>query len=198
MDIERTLQSVGERGITAKYFNTHEEAVDYLKNEIKGKTVGFGGSMTVKEIGLMEALEEENTLLSHWKDSRPDIREDAERAQVYISSANAIAESGEIVNIDGYGNRVVGTLSEKETVYIIAGINKICRDLNSAVWRARNIAAPKNAQRLKRNTPCAVNADKCYDCRSKERICNAVVISLGKMRAVEHMELILIGEELGL
>lgn len=198
MDIEKTLKSVNERGITAKFFQTHEEAVNYLQNEINGKTVGFGGSVTTKEIGLIEALEKQNTILSHWSTASSEIREDASHAQVYISSANAIAETGEIVNIDGYGNRVVGTLCKKESVYIIAGVNKICSDLDSAIWRARNIAAPKNAQRLGKNTPCAVKADKCYDCRSKERICNGIVISLGKMRAVGHMELVLIGEELGL
>lgn len=198
MDIEKTLLNIRERGIDAKYFPGRKEAIAYLKSSINGKNVGFGGSMTAKELGLFEILGENNTILSHWSGSTTDVREDASRAQVYISSANGIAETGEIVNIDGYGNRVVGTLSEKESVYIIAGINKICVDLEGAIWRARNIASPKNAQRLGKNTPCAKKADKCYDCRSAERICNGMVISMGKMRAVRHMEVIIIGEELGL
>ena len=196
--IYKTLKSIRERGIDSKYFPCRDEAVAYLKSSIDGKTVGFGGSMTAKELGLFEILRDNNTILSHWSGSSTDIREDASRAQVYISSANGIAETGEIVNIDGYGNRVVGTLSEKESVYIIAGINKICPDLESAIWRTQNIASPKNAQRLGKNTPCAIKADKCYDCRSPERICNGMVISMGKMRAVGHMEVIIIGEELGL
>jgi L-lactate utilization protein LutB len=198
MNIEKTLKSIKERSIEAVYFKSGDEAVEYLKNEIKGKTVGFGGSMTAKELGLFEALENENTVLSHWVGSSSDIREDATRADVYISSANAIAETGEIVNIDGYGNRVVGTLSEKEAVYIIAGTNKICPDLESAIWRARNVASPKNAQRLGKNTPCAKNADKCYDCRSPERICNGMVISMGKMRAIGRMVVVIIDGTYGL
>lgn len=197
MDIEKTLKSIRERGIAANYFETGREATEYLQKEIRGKTVGFGGSMTAKEIGLPEALANENTIMSHYTGSSSDIREDATRAQVYISSANAIAETGEIVNIDGYGNRVVGTLSKKESVYIVAGINKLCDSLESAIWRARNVASPINAKRLGKKTPCAAKGDKCYDCRCPDRICNAMVISMGKVRAVGHMEVVLIGEELG-
>lgn len=198
MDIEKALENIRKRGIEAVYFDTAAQAAEYLAGEISGKTVGFGGSVTAQQLGLFDLLGKKNTVLSHWTDSSPDIREKAEAAEVYISGANAIAETGEIVNIDGYGNRVAGTLSKKEAVYFIAGVNKLSPDLESAIFRARNIAAPKNAQRLGKKTPCAIKADHCYDCRSPERICRGLVITMGRMLAVDRMEVVLIGEDLGL
>lgn len=198
MDIEKTLQNIRKRGISAKYFSDRDEVVEYLKSSIKDKTVGFGDSMTAEELNLFEVLGENNAVLTYFSDLSINTEEYASRAQVFISSANGIAETGEIVNIDGYGNRIVGTISEKDSVYIIAGINKICPDLESTVWRVRNIAAPKNAQRLGYNTPCAKKGDKCYDCSSPERICNGMLITMGKMSAIGYMEVIIVGESLGL
>ena len=101
-----------------------------------------------------------------------------------------------MVNIDGKGNRISESLYGHEKVYFIIGANKVMPDLQQAIDRARNIAAPKNAQRLSCKTPCAVKADRCYDCSSPGRICNGMVIYFGKMTSCE-MEVILIDEALG-
>ena len=119
----------------------------------------------------------------------------AQDAQIYLSSVNGLAESGEIVNIDGRGNRISAIMFGQEKVYLIVGINKLASDYEGALYRARNIAAPKNAQRLHRNTPCAVKADRCYDCKSPERICRGLFVLWEKPFGMD-MEVILINEEL--
>ena len=117
---------------------------------------------------------------------------------MYISSVNGLAETGEIVNIDGTGNRVVGTICGHEALYLLVGVNKIAPDYDQALWRARNIAAPKNAQRLKRKTPCAEKGDRCYNCSSPERICRALTVLWKKPNGIPYAEVILINQELGL
>ena len=121
----------------------------------------------------------------------------AAAADVYLLSANAIAENtGEILNIDGTGNRVASSLFGHRKVYLVAGRNKVSPDYDSALWRLRNVVAPKNAQRLGRKTPCAAKGERCYNCDSPERICNGLVVLYKKMRAMD-MEVVLIDQELG-
>ena len=117
-------------------------------------------------------------------------------AQVYITSVNGLAETGELINIDGAGNRVAGTLFGHEKVYFVVGRNKLAPTYDQALWRARNIAAPKNAQRLKCKTPCAVKGDRCYDCKSPDRICRGLVVLWEAMMGME-MEVVLVDEDLG-
>jgi len=185
------------RGFTVKTFSTGEEALSYLSGEIKGKTVGIGGSATLNKLGAFEELGKNNLVVWHWKQPADQAREIAAATDVYLTSANAIAETGEIVNIDGYGNRVASTLYGHQKLYIVAGKNKLAADLEKAVWRARNVAAPKRAQQFKAKTPCAANADRCYDCRSPERICRGLVILWGPAMSTPT-EVILIDEDLGL
>ena len=116
---------------------------------------------------------------------------------MFISSANAIAETGEIINIDGRGNRLAGQVYGRKTVYIIAGTNKICPDFESAGFRARNTAAVQNCKRFPAKTPCKID-DKCHDCRSPERVCNAMLVLWGPMMDMEKVEIVLIDEELGM
>ena len=109
-----------------------------------------------------------------------------------------MAKTGEIVNIDGMGNRIASTVFGHKKLYFIVGKNKIADDLDGAIWRARNIAAPLNAKRFNVKTPCVAHGGgKCFDCKSPERICNGMVITMGKMSGVGEMEVVLIGEELG-
>lgn len=197
MDIEKTLENLRQRKFQAHFFDTRKEAADYLCREIKNTTVGIGGSKTLEELDIYGRLAENNRVFWHAVTPGQETTDAACSAKVYLSSANAIAETGEIVNIDGRGNRVTATLYGPEKVYIVAGVNKLAPDLDSAIFRARNVAAPKNAQRLKKDTPCAEKADKCYDCRSKERICRGLVILMNAMLGVGSTEIILIGEELG-
>ena len=199
MAFEELKKRLEQNGFVVSVFATGAEAADYLDREIDGKTVGIGGSMTLAEMGMSDRLAKHNTLRSHWV-TEGDIEEAMRQAmttEVYLLSANAIAEnSGEILSIDGTGNRVSSSLFGHKKVYFVAGKNKISPDYESALFRLRNVVAPKNAQRLKRNTPCAANADKCYNCNSPERICNALVVFYKKIRSMD-MEVVLIDEELG-
>ena len=198
MDVQRTMDSLSRKGFAVRYFETAKEAADYLSGSIWGKTVGIGGSVTIEQMGLYDRLSEHNTVHWHWVTNDQETRQAATNAEVYLSSANAISETGEIVNIDGSGNRVAATLYHHERVVFVAGVNKLAPDLESAMFRARNVAAPLNARRLKFNTPCAVGKEmKCYDCASKDRICSGIVTLVWPMRSVGVTEVVLVGEELG-
>ena len=113
------------------------------------------------------------------------------------ASANAITENGEIINIDGAGNRVAAASYDKERLYYVVGMNKIVPTLEDAMVRARTIAAPLNAERLHRDTPCAGKPGKCYDCSSPERLCRNISITLGKMLSIAAAEVIIIKQNLG-
>ena len=196
-DFETVKKNLEARGYAVRVFTTGKEAADYLDAAIDGKSVGFGGSMTLDQLGLYDALGKHNTVVWHWKQEAGLARREAMFTQVYLTSANGLAETGEILNIDGIGNRVAATLFGHEKVYFVIGRNKLAPTYDEALWRARNIAAPKNCQRLGLKTPCAVKADKCYNCSSPERSCRALVVLWEKPRDMEAMEVILIDEELG-
>lgn len=193
-DFKLLTQNLEQRGFTVSHFSTAQEAADYLDGQIDNCSVGFGGSVTVKEMGLYPRLASHNRTLWHWEGAALT---DQLTTDVYISSVNGLAETGEIINIDGTGNRVASTLFGHKRVYLVVGSNKIASDYENALWRARNIAAPKNAQRLGKNTPCAAKADRCYDCRSPERICRGLVVLWEKPESCQSMEIVLIDEELG-
>lgn len=194
--LKKVLES---NGFAVSVFATGEEAAAYLNREIDGVTVGMGGSMTLTELGLKDSLSAHNILFSHGYtpcDAR-EVQDLAARADVYLLSANGIAaDTGAILNIDGNGNRVSSSLYGHKKVYFVAGKNKISPDFHQALWRVRNVVAPKNAQRLHCNTPCAAKADRCYDCASPERICRALVVFYQKVRSMD-MEVVLIDQELG-
>ncbi len=187
-------------GYTVSCFETASEAVRYLDSQIHNQTVGFAGSMTLEKMGLYELLSTHNQV--HWHHRIPEgktskeVRLEANEAPIYITSANAIAESGEIVNIDANCNRVASIFYGHEKVYFVVGENKIEKDYDSALYRARNVAAPLNAKRLGVKTPCAVKADRCYDCKSPERICRGLSVLWGKPMTGEF-EVILVHENLG-
>ncbi len=198
MNLETLQKNVEARGFTYRYFDTAAQAADYLVESISGKTVGFGGSVTLLDMGVYERLEEKNDVAWHWKTPGPETMAKASAAQVYLTSVNGIAETGEIINIDGTGNRVAATLYDREKVYLVAGVNKVAATYEEALWRARNIAAPLNARRLKRKTPCAMKEEmKCYDCKSPERVCNGLTVLWRKLGGVKACELVLIGQEMG-
>ena len=168
-------ESLKEQGYIVNIFSNKEEASEFLNGELDNKTIGIGGSQTVEQMKLYDSLAVHNTV--YWHDHKPEemtvmeARQAAFRAPVYISSVNAVSLSGDIVNIDATGNRVAAISFGPVDIYFIIGSNKITDDYESAMYRARNIAAPLNARRLNRNTPCALKADKCYDCSSPDRIC---------------------------
>ena len=199
MAFEELRAKLEKNGFTVQVFSTGEEASAYLNREIDGKTVGMGGSMTIAQLGLKESLSAHNTVFSHgFTPCGPkEVQALAANAEVYLLSANGIAAgTGEILNIDGTGNRAASSLYGHRKIYFLAGKNKISPDFHTALQRVRNVVAPKNAQRLGRKTPCAAKGDRCYDCDSPERICRGLVVHYRKMSSMD-MEVILIDQELG-
>ena len=164
-----------KKGYGVSIFDNKEADENYINSQIHQKTVGLGGSVTIHQMNLFAMLSDHNVV--YWHDEKPsdmsimETRTAASRAEVYISSVNGISEEGEIVNIDNTGNRVAAISYGPLKIYLVIGSNKVTPNLESAIYRARNIAAPLNAKRLNRKTPCAIRGDKCYDCKSPERIC---------------------------
>lgn len=200
MDFTNVAKALTARGFKVSSFETAKEAAEYLNSQIDGATVGFGGSITLEELGLYALLSGHNTVFSHWHlpegGDAASLRAQAAGSEHYLLSANGIAETGEIINIDGTGNRVSSSLYGHKKVWFVVGSNKLAPTYDEALWRARNIAAPKNAQRLGVKTPCAVNADRCYDCKSPQRICRGLVVLWEAIRSCET-EVVLVDEPLG-
>ena len=201
MNVAKTMENLKKRGFTVSYFDTAAQAADYLDRSIDSQSVGVGGSVTLRDMGVYEKLAAHNEVFWQWYapegTSQEETYRKAERADVYLSSVNAIAETGEILNIDGTGNRVAATLYGHKKLYLVTGINKIAADYDAALWRARNIASPQNAQRLQKKTPCALRGDKCYDCSSPDRICRGLVVLWEPVKGIGETEVVLIGETLG-
>jgi L-lactate utilization protein LutB len=203
MDIEKLLTNLRKNRYEATYFATKEEAAAYLNQKIDGKKVGLGDSLTLNALGLYESLSKHNEV--HDVQNSPenhglafaDYAKATLLTDIFLTSVNAIAATGELVNMDGTGNRVAASLFGHEKVYFVAGVNKVCENLDKAIWRVRNVAAPQNCHRKHKKTPCAVKGDHCYNCSSPERICNGLLIEFKKMSNMD-MEVVLIGEELGL
>lgn len=199
MNIEKAIASLKKNGYEVSYFEKSAEAVQYLKDTIKNKTIGFGGSQTLTDLDLRHVLAENNTV---WVPDFPKEGEnffttamDSLTTDLYFLSANAMTEDGEMVNIDAGGNRIAGSAWGHKKVYFVVGTNKIEEDLEKAIWRARNIASPMNCRRFGLKTPCAVGELKCHDCRAPQRLCNGMLIYLRNMGG--EAEVVLINEELG-
>ena len=194
-DLTKTVQNLEQRGFVVHCFDTAEQAADYLDQQIDQTSVSFGGSITAQQMGLYPRLAAHNQAIWHWEGGSAL---DAMTTDAYITSVNALAETGEIINIDGVGNRAASTLYGHQKLYFVVGRNKLAPTYEEALWRARNIAAPKNAQRLGRKTPCAIKGDRCYDCKSPERICRGLVVLWEPMMGMEQTtEVLLVDEELG-
>ena len=200
MEFQTIKTNLEALGYKVSCFDSAAEAADYLDHQIDGMTVGFGGSVTIGQMGLEEKLSQHNTVIWHHNIPKGQptrsVRLEAARAQVYISSVNGIAQTGEIINIDATGNRVAAITYGPERIYLVVGENKIAPDYEAALWRARNIASPKNAQRLGVKTPCAEKGDKCYDCKSPGRICRNLSV-FWSAPVASNIEVLLIHEELG-
>ncbi len=200
MDCNRIIKSLEHNRYKVSYFETSTAAAEYIAENVKGFTVGFGDSVTLATMNLAERLSAHNAVIDPANYTGVAFSEIALKTlttDVYITSVNAAAETGELVNIDGAGNRVAGSLYGHQKVYFVFGTNKIEPTLDKAIWRARNIAAPQNAKRLDYKTPCAVKGDRCYDCSSPHRICNTLNIYLKNMEDGAG-EVIIIDENLGL
>jgi len=197
--IERTLKALKKNKIDACYYERSEAAVAALLDEIKpADTVGIGGSVTVSSLEIpQKLLARGNKVYFHWLEApekRAETRKKAVQADVFLASGNALTEAGELVNIDGTGNRVCGMIFGPKKVIIVCGINKLVKNLDEALKYIKSNTY-KNARRLNLKTPCAVTGN-CNDCDSPQRMCNVTTIIHRKPMETE-LKVILIGEELG-
>lgn len=199
--IERTMENLRKNGFCVKYFEDSQSAKEAILDEVApDQTVGFGGSMTIADLGIYEALKDRgNHIYWHWKagegEDRKKLLKKAAASDVYFSSTNAITECGRLVNIDGTCNRISGMLFGHDKVIIVAGVNKITRSLDEALIRIKNVAAPANAKRLDLKTPCA-ETGKCMNCDNPHRICKATLI-IDRQPGAVPITIYLINENLG-
>ena len=198
---ERMIKNLKRRNMEAFYCPTAKEAVKKVSELIAdGSSVTCGGSMTIRDMGIPQALKERGTLEVLDRDVVTDreevvkIYERAFTADVYLSSANAISEDGVIVNIDGNGNRVAAiTWGPKKVIFII-GLNKVAQTVEAALARARSTASPINAARFDIKTPCQTDG-VCHNCNSPESICNYVHFLRNSPHG-KHV-VVLVGEDWG-
>lgn len=184
-----------------KIFDDVNSANEYIISLIStNKKVGIGGSQTVRESGLLEKIKSySNEIVTHTHDmdvqTRINVWLKAQQADFYLASPQAVTLNGELVFLDAYGNRVSAVIYGPKKVILICGYNKIVKDIDAGIYRARNIAAVKNNIRLGRENPC-VKTGKCEDCNSSTRICNVLVILYKKPTFTDY-EIILVNQDLG-
>lgn len=195
------VKNLQGRGFDACYCRSGEEAREKALEWIKeGSSVAWGGSMTIRDIGLTEAVNKGNyQAIDRDAAETPEEKQkaamDALSADYFLTSANGVSEDGQLVNVDGNGNRVAAIVFGPKYVIVVAGMNKVVRTAEDAMVRARTVAAPLNQQRFLKNTPCTVTG-VCGDCKSPECICNQL-LTTRNCRPAGRIKVILVGEELG-
>ena len=200
--IERVIDALNKNNMNGYIVNSKEELIDKIIEIVKeGSKVACGGSMTLFETGVIEHLRSGRyDFLDRYKEGLngeeiKNIFRQSFFSDAYFASSNAITENGEIYNVDGNGNRVAAILYGPDKVIIVAGINKIVKDLDEAIKRNRAVSAPANAKRLNKATPCT-RVGYCMDCKSPDRVCReyTVIKSQGNK---ERIHVIFLNEELG-
>ncbi len=195
---QKVIKGLESRNMSGYYAATKEEALKKALELIpEGSSVTMGGAMSAHEIGLVEAVKNGNYNFID-RDATEDKRAAmlaAYDADVFLSSANAMTEDGVIINIDGNSNRVSAIAQGPKKVLFIVGMNKICNDVDGAMKRARNVAAPINAQRFGLSTPCA-KTGACMDCKSPDTICCQFLITRFS-RHEGRIHVILVNDNLG-
>lgn len=198
----RVAAALQKRNMEAYYCPTAAEAVEKVLELIPaGDVVSWGGVATVDELGIKGRLRSRNQPVidrdtARTPEERTAMLHQALTCDTFLMSSNAISEDGQLVNIDGMGNRVAAMCYGPRQVVVIAGMNKVLGTLDDAIARARNIAAPANAQRFGIKTPCGLTG-QCGDCTSPDCICSYVVVTRYSM-VHERIKVILVGEDLGL
>ena len=195
---ETVLKGLKSRNMSGYYAHTKEEALKIALELIpEDSTVTMGGAMSAREIGLVDALQKGNYTFID-RDNYEDKREAmllAYQADVFLSSCNAMTQDGVLVNIDGNANRVSAIAQGPKKVVMIVGMNKICDDVDGAMKRARNVAAPINAQRFGLQTPCT-KTGTCMECKSPDTICCQFLITRYSKHA-DRIHVILVNDALG-
>jgi len=201
--IARAMENFGRRSFATHYFETSSDAADFFFSEIlPGESIGYGGSDTARQLGIMGRLRSEGhnlldrSTFGHSYDEQLDIRRRTLSADVFIASSNAVSMGGSLVNIDATGNRVAGLSFGPRRVFLFIGRNKLCDDLDSAIHRAKNVASVSLAIQLGKDTPC-VKTGRCHDCASPDRICS-VLSMIERCEPPGRISLLFINEDLGL
>ena len=195
------VKNLKARHFDAYYCASSQEALEQVLALIPaGSKVGWGGATTARQIGLIDAIHRSDyTAIDRDLCSTPKGKAQAARecldANVFITGANAISMDGQMVNIDGIGNRVAAIIYGPDSVIVVAGMNKVAENLDSAVHRARTVAAPINSQRFGGDKPCIVSG-VCGDCKSSDCICNQIVITR-HCRPAGRIKFVIVGEDLG-
>lgn len=195
---QKVIKGLESRNMTGYYAADKEEALKKALEIIpEGASVTMGGAMSAREIGLVDALKDGNYKFidrDNYEDKRAAMLA-AYDADFFLSSANGMTDDGIIVNVDGNSNRVSAIAQGPKKVLFIVGMNKVCSDLDSAMKRARNVAAPINAQRFNLETPCS-KTGKCMDCKSPDTICCQILITRFSRHA-DRIHVILVNDNLG-
>ena len=197
----RVVKNLESRNMEAYFVKTKEEALKKALELIpEGSSISWGGTASAKEIGLLDAVHEGNYEVYDREDAQtPELKnESAHKAldcDFFIGSTNALAENGVMINIDGNANRVAAFAFGPKNVLLIVGMNKVVKSEEDAMSRARNEAAPINAQRFGLDTPCSKNG-MCYDCKSPDCICCQILITRYS-RVAKRIKVILVDENLG-
>ena len=200
--ITRTIQAINKNNMNGYYAKDREELIRIIEDIVsENSLVSCGGSMTLFETGVMEHLRSGRyKFLDRYKEdiTREEVVnmfKESFFADAYFTSSNAVTENGELYNVDGNGNRVAAMLYGPEKVIVICGVNKIVKNVEEAIKRNRECAAPINAKRLNKETPCS-KVGYCMDCKSKDRICNEYTL-IKRQNRKERMHIIFLNENLG-
>lgn len=200
MDFHEYIDHLNHRRFLAEFCATPEEAKKRALAIIGSRSVGIGGTRTIAELGLYDALlQNGNRVFCHTYAERADkdeMRHAALTADVYLSSTNAVTQDGILVNIDGTGNRVTGLIYGPHTVVVIVGRNKLVADIPAAIERTKRECCPNNARRLGHNTPCAVTGE-CADCNSTARMCNVTTLHEYPLRDQTDFHVLVVDADLG-
>lgn len=197
----RVVKNLESRNMEAYFVKTKEEALKKALELIpEGNSISWGGTASAKEIGLLDAVHEGNYEVYDREEAQtPELKNEiahkALNCDFFIGSTNALAENGVMVNIDGNANRVAAFAFGPKNVLLIVGMNKVVKSEEDAMSRARNEAAPINAQRFGLDTPCSKNG-MCYDCKSPDCICCQILITRYS-RVAKRIKVILVDENLG-
>ena len=196
------VKNLKSRHFDACYCETVQQALEAALQLIpNGASVGWGGAMSAQQIGLMDALRQgEYTLFDRQLCTGPEeiakVYMDCLGADYFLTGANGLSMDGEMVNIDGTGNRLAAITYGPKNVIVIAGMNKVADTLEDAIARARSVAAPVNMQRFDLKAPCSVTG-VCADCKSDDCICNQILITRN-CRPAGRIKFILVGQDLGM
>ncbi|MDQ7784639.1 MAG: lactate utilization protein [Desulfomonilaceae bacterium] len=200
--LDTTLESLEKHGFGAQYFSTKQAAADFIMTVAADcRSVGIAGTHTVRALGVVPKLEQAGkTLYDHWKmtvgtPEELECRKNQMRADLFLTSANAVTMTGEIVNRDGCGNRTNSMTFGPNKVLVVVGRNKVVGDLDAAIGRIEETAAPIRAMSLNRKTPCT-KTGYCMDCDSPERICRVTSI-LHRKPMFTDITVVIIDEDLG-